>query len=203
MGRKKWGEEPRSVTQKGPGRKSRKQSNPELPMAVREQRVEKIESGPLGGRIKQRARKRAFKAALSKAVKKGGRIKQDFSTVPPPTSDGESPAPDEESPSGGAGDSSSGGAGDSSSGGDEQSPEPKVKKTKVKKTNVEKTKVKKTNVKKTNVEKTKVEKTKVKKTKVEKTKVEKSSAKPATKKVTMELFKDEASGKRLVYQMIL
>ena len=86
MGRKNWKE---FVSEKGPGRKAKKQGDPELPLQLQEQdkHVKKVKSGAVGGRIKQRARKRASVAALAKASKqgaKGSRSKEKYAAVPPP-----------------------------------------------------------------------------------------------------------------------
>lgn len=86
MGRKNWNE---SVQLKGPGRKSRKQGDPELPSKLQDKDIKKVKSG-LGGRIKQRARKRTVKLATAKDLKveakktkpKGAVV--DYTEVPPP-----------------------------------------------------------------------------------------------------------------------
>lgn len=77
MGRKNWKE---AVSQKGPGRKTRKQKDPELPAQFREEdgKVKKVQTGTLGGRIKQRLRKRAAKEKLKVAIQKS------YNAVPPP-----------------------------------------------------------------------------------------------------------------------
>lgn len=90
MGRKNWKE---SVSQKGPGRKSKKQGDPKLPPQLHEQGkgVKRTKAAAdLGGRIKQRARKRAVKSATTKALRQGAkRVKSkdgdaDYRSVPPP-----------------------------------------------------------------------------------------------------------------------
>lgn len=90
MGRKNWKE---SFSQRGPGRKSRKQGDPELPPKLQDQGkgVERTKTASeLGGRIKQRARKRAVKSATAKALRQGAkRVKAkdaggDYTSVPPP-----------------------------------------------------------------------------------------------------------------------
>lgn len=68
MGRQNWQERPK----KGPGKKTKKQGDPDLPLKLREEdkKIKKVQlSGTLGGRIKQRARKRDVKLALTRAVK--------------------------------------------------------------------------------------------------------------------------------------
>ena len=67
MGRQNWKERPK----KGPGKKSKKQGDPDLPPRLKEEdkKVRRMKSsGVLGGRIKQRSRKREMKLALEKAV---------------------------------------------------------------------------------------------------------------------------------------
>lgn len=65
MGRKIWKE---TVSQKGPGRKSKKQGDPELPAQLRERDgdVKRVRTEAVGRRVRQRAMKRA---ASSKAKK--------------------------------------------------------------------------------------------------------------------------------------
>ena len=67
MGRKNWKEH---VSQKGPGKKARKQKDPELPPKLREEEttIKKVKAGALGSRAKQRGKKRALKAAVAKSV---------------------------------------------------------------------------------------------------------------------------------------
>ena len=68
MGRQNWQER----TKKGPGKKTRKQGDPDLPLKLQkeDQKSRKaISSGALGGRIKQRGRKRGVKLALEKVIK--------------------------------------------------------------------------------------------------------------------------------------
>lgn len=116
MGRKNWKE---IVSQKGPGRKAKKQGDPELPAQLPRD-VKKVESKVLGGRIKQRARKRASKTALTQTIKKGVKktkraVVKDYSGVPPPLKQVSLPhVSDAPSESGGADDtpSESGGADD-------------------------------------------------------------------------------------------
>ncbi len=64
MGRKNWKEH---VSQKGPGRKARKQKDPELPLKLQEE-VKKVKTGALGSRAKLRTKKRTLKAATTKAL---------------------------------------------------------------------------------------------------------------------------------------
>ena len=65
MGRQNWKEK----LVKGPGKKSRRQGDPELPKKLKKTDKIKVESSEaLGGRIKQRARKRKLKMALETAV---------------------------------------------------------------------------------------------------------------------------------------
>lgn len=80
MGRKNWKE---FVSEKGPGRKARKQGNPELPLQVQEQdkSVKKVKTGAVGGRIKQRARKRA---SVTAKVAKQLQGAKGYAAVPPP-----------------------------------------------------------------------------------------------------------------------
>jgi hypothetical protein len=88
MGRKNWKE---TVSQKGPGRKTRKQKDPELPVQLREKEggVNKVRAGVVGGRIIQRARKRAVKNELKLKAKA---IKSAYSAVPPPQPEPTSPS---------------------------------------------------------------------------------------------------------------
>lgn len=73
MGRQNWKE---FVSQKGPGRKTKKQGDPELPIKLREKCVKRVKSAKaLGGRIKQRGRKRAIRVSAAKA---------NYRSVPPP-----------------------------------------------------------------------------------------------------------------------
>ena len=67
MGRKNWKE---FVSQKGPGRKARKQKDPELPLKLQEQEkeIQKVKKGTLGSRAKQRSKKRVLKEAAAKAL---------------------------------------------------------------------------------------------------------------------------------------
>lgn len=90
MGRKNWKE---SVGQKGPGRKSKKQGNPELPPQLQDggKVVKRTKiAADLGGRIKQRARKRAVQSVATKVLKQGAkRVKSkdaaaDYKSVTPP-----------------------------------------------------------------------------------------------------------------------
>ena len=90
MGRKNWKEH---VSNKGPGRKARKQGDPELPLKLQE-KGKKLKSGAIGGRIRQRARKRQIKEALKqKAVKLEAKkaksrlkdVEVDHHAVPPPS----------------------------------------------------------------------------------------------------------------------
>lgn len=91
MGRKNWKE---SVSLKGPGRKARKQRDPELPAQLRERDsgVKKVRAGALGGRIKQRAKKRVAREELklkaktlsSKKLRAKDKDANLYRTVPPP-----------------------------------------------------------------------------------------------------------------------
>ena len=89
MGRKRWSE---SVSQKGPGRKAKKQGDPKLPAQLQkeDQALKKVNKAALGGRAKQRARKRLAKETLAKAVKQSSKKNvrkskgADYSSVPPP-----------------------------------------------------------------------------------------------------------------------
>ncbi len=69
MGRINWKEH---VSTRGPGRKAKKQGNPELPLELQKQDkdIKKTKSGHIGGRIQQRARRRVLRAALKQEVKK-------------------------------------------------------------------------------------------------------------------------------------
>lgn len=83
MGRQNWKDQDR--VKKGPGRKSRKQGDPTLPLKLQEEDrlVRKVKkSGNVGGRIKQRGRKRALKEAMTRKLKKS---KPKGSKVPPPS----------------------------------------------------------------------------------------------------------------------
>ena len=83
MGRKNWKEH---VSQKGPGRKTRKQKDPDLPQKLKEQdkAIKKVGTGGLGSRARQRSQKRALKAAAVKALlpEKNESKKQKSSTSP-------------------------------------------------------------------------------------------------------------------------
>jgi len=69
MGRQNWKE--KKPLKKGPGKKSKRQGDPELPQKLKEEdrKLKKVKSSEaLGGRIQQRARKRKLKMALETAV---------------------------------------------------------------------------------------------------------------------------------------
>lgn len=92
MGRKNWKE---TTSQRGPGRKAKKQGDPRLPPQLSGD-VGKVNSEGVGGRIKQRARKRASKAALQQAIKQGPKkvkraVEKKYSAVQPPPKQDSSP----------------------------------------------------------------------------------------------------------------
>lgn len=103
MGRKNWKET--TASKRGPGRKAKKQGDPLLPTQV-SQDVKKVKSTVLGGRIQQRARKRATKVALKQAINQGAKKAKgtDYSAVPPQESS--PPVSEDEAPPVSEGDSS-------------------------------------------------------------------------------------------------
>lgn len=65
MGRKNWKEQ---ISKKGPGKKARKQKDPQLPRKLQEDTVERVKTGT---RVKQRGKKRELKTALAKSLPPG------------------------------------------------------------------------------------------------------------------------------------
>ena len=98
MGRKNW-KESKSESKKGPGKKVKKQGDPELPAKLQGEVKRTKSAGDVGGRIKQRARKRTAKAAVTKALKQGTKrvkpkdVKANYKSVPPPASPSPPPPP--------------------------------------------------------------------------------------------------------------
>ncbi len=67
MGRQNWKERPK----KGPGKKAKRQGDPELPSSLKENesKLKKAKTNEVfGGRIKQRARKREMKKVMEKVI---------------------------------------------------------------------------------------------------------------------------------------